>query len=55
MTGIDPYQLKLVEAYKQLIADLSKALDKRFKNWEHELRSFAFGVAKIYIAYELLH
>lgn len=37
------------------MADLSKALEKKFKDWEHELRSFAFGIARIYIAYELLN
>ena len=55
MPGIDTYQLKLIEAHKSLVADLSKALEKKFKNWEHELRSFAFGIARIYIAYELLN
>lgn len=55
MSGIDTYQLKLIEAHKSLVADLSKALEKKFKNWEHELRSFAFGIARIYIAYELLN
>ena len=49
------YQSKVIVAYNSLLGDLSLALSKKFKGWENELRSFAFGVARVYISFLLLN
>jgi hypothetical protein len=41
---------KLIQAYNQVVADLSAAKNKMFKGFENELRSLCFGVCRVFVA-----